>query len=337
MKDVTLVIPGKDCSGTLAACLDSVVPLLDGALLEEIIFVNDGSSDDSAAVAAGYPVRVIEGGGKGPGAARNLGMAQATTEWVWFIDADCVAEADALAILFEQLTRGDAVGAGGSYRNMNPDSTLSCLIHEEIVSRHLRMPEYVDFLASFNILFHRQTLIDLGGFDPRFLKAQDAELSYRVRQAGYRMMFSRHSQVGHFHATRLSRYLRVQYLQGYWRVWLYRAYPQQASGDSYSGFSDHIQPVMAAIAMALLPVAPLLPKLVPVLPAVNVLILAAATPAAISQIKRTGSGKQLAYPLMSLVRAYARAMGMTVGLLHTLFKREAPAEPHTASIDAKTR
>ena len=60
---------------------------------------------------------------------------------------------------------------------MNTDSPPCTDRREEIVSRHLRMPEYVNLLASFDVLFRKQVLQELGGFDEKFLKAQDAELS----------------------------------------------------------------------------------------------------------------------------------------------------------------
>ena len=68
-KDVSLVIPGRDCEKTLAQCLESVVPLLNGPRLKEIIFVDDGSVDSSAEIASKYSVVVLKGTGSGPGAA----------------------------------------------------------------------------------------------------------------------------------------------------------------------------------------------------------------------------------------------------------------------------
>jgi len=148
---VSLVIPGRNCAETLEKCLNSVVPLLERGELQEILFVDDGSTDNTAEIARRYPVQVITGAGGGPGAARNLGWRQAQGASIWFIDSDCVAEPDALQKLLLHLNDPEVAGVGGSYANLYPDSLLATLIHEEIIARHRRMPQEVNFLGGFNV------------------------------------------------------------------------------------------------------------------------------------------------------------------------------------------
>jgi glycosyltransferase involved in cell wall biosynthesis len=312
-QDTTLVIPGKNCAATIAPCLESVVGLL-GRSLAEILFVNDGSTDDTARIAAGYPVRILEGGGRGPGAARNFGWRAAKTPWVWFIDSDCVAEEGALDLLLEHVDSPEVAGVGGSYGNMRPDSLLACVIHEEIVERHLRMPERVDFLASFNLLYRRDVLEEVGGFDERYMLAQDAELSYRVAAAGYALAFDARSRVKHFHPAVLKKYLETQARQGYWRVMLYERHPARARGDSYSGFTDHVQPFLAAGSIALAPFATfVLPALLQVPVAAS--LAAAQVPMTARIVRRTRSPRYASFAVMSYLRAYARGAGMVRGAL----------------------
>lgn len=88
--------------------LSVVVPVYNRALLlphalasllaqsqpaEEILVVDDGSTDESVAVAEafGSPVRVIRQANQGPAAARNRGLAEAQGEWVHFFDSDDLA------------------------------------------------------------------------------------------------------------------------------------------------------------------------------------------------------------------------------------------------------
>src|SRR5262245_40790719 len=84
---VSVVIPVYNGEATLKECL--------GHLFEsrfrdfETIIVDDGSTDQSGAIAAAYPVRVIPTSGRvGPAAARNLGARMATGEVLFFIDSD---------------------------------------------------------------------------------------------------------------------------------------------------------------------------------------------------------------------------------------------------------
>ena len=308
--DVALVIPARNAAGTLEACLRSAVPLLERELAE-IILVDDGSSDDTAAIGERHAVRVLRGPGRGPGAARNLGWRAAESELIWFVDSDCEIRPDALPRLRAAL--GDEfAAAGGSYANARPHSLVATLIHEEIVDRHLAMPSEVDFLASFNVLYRRGVLDKVGGFDERFLKAQDAELAFRVRRAGERLAFDPRSQVAHFHDDGLLSYLRTQAKQGYWRAWLYAVHPQHMSGDSYSGRGDHLQPPLALVALALTALAAL-PVAGWAAIAAWLALLGLAWPLAARLVRRTRRPALWLHLPLGAVRALARGLGMAAG------------------------
>ncbi len=324
--DVTLVIPGRNAAGTIGACLNSVTPLLGRDGLTEVIFVDDGSRDDTREIVAKYPVRCVAGPGRGPGAARNLGWRAAGTELVWFVDSDCVAEPDALARLVPYFDRLKLGGVSGSYGNMRPDSLLATLIHEEIIERHRwmrRAMEHrgrIDFLATFNVLYRRAALEEVGGFDERFLKGQDAELSWRVMAAGYDLAFDFDSRVRHFHETRWLKYLRTQRQQGYWRVWLHLGREGRAhrGGDSYSTVVDHVQPPLAMLSLC-----SLLLLAVPGLrwvPAVAAGLLAVCqVPMTARLVKATGKVRLVWFAMMSFLRAYWRGVGMTTATVRAVF------------------
>lgn len=309
---VTLVIPGRNAGSTVRACLDSASSVLGHDGLEEIIFVDDGSTDDTATIVRDYPARYVRLAGCGPGAARNAGWQQARTELVWFIDADCVPEKEALACLLPHLESPTVAGAGGSYGNMRPNSILACLIHEEIVARHLRMPTEVDFLATFNVLYRRDVLEALGGFDEHLLLAQDAEFAYRVRKTSRSLRMEVRSRVGHFHPNHLLSYLRTQARQGFWRVLLYAKHPNATSGDAYSAWADHLQPPLALLSIALLL---LLLVGVSALPALGALALLAVLPIPMAWriLRHKRQARYLLFAPLAWVRSFARAIGLLMG------------------------
>lgn len=323
---VTLVIPGRDCASTLPQCLACVADIRDRTpeVLRRILFVDDGSTDDSRVIAASFPVEVVEGPGRGPAAARNLGLAQAETELVWFIDADCVAEADSLARLLPHMERARVAGVSGSYGIMNPSSLLARLIHEEIIERHIRMAsaEHVDFLATFNVLYRREVIAGLGGFDERYIKGQDAELSFRVLEAGHELAFEFDSRVRHFHEERWSAYLRTQRQQGYWRAFLHLEHRGRAGGDSYSTLIDHLQPPLALLAVAslVLYAAPAVASgllvwlwLVPVV--LLFLLVLSHLPMTLKLLRRTRDRGMIGFWWMSSVRSLWRGVGLMAGTL----------------------
>ncbi|RWC96827.1 MAG: glycosyltransferase [Mesorhizobium sp.] len=117
--DITVVIPAKNAVATIDAALGSLAP--DGALIREVLLVDDGCDDRTAIVAAesavrhGLPLEVVAGRFGGAGAARNAGMARACGRFLFFLDADDEVIEGGLTQLREAFERhpkaGLAVGA----------------------------------------------------------------------------------------------------------------------------------------------------------------------------------------------------------------------------------
>ena len=88
--NLSIIIPVHNAARTLGDCLESVLRL---ACVQEIICVDDGSTDDSAALLSQFAARdgriqILHTPSQGAGAARNKGLAVARGSWLWFIDAD---------------------------------------------------------------------------------------------------------------------------------------------------------------------------------------------------------------------------------------------------------
>ena len=329
--EVTAIIPARDAAATLEACLDSLLVILSrpDSRLVRVLLVDDGSRDETAAIARLRGVEVLQSGGRGAGAARNAGIAAVETPLVWFVDADCVAFPDALDHLLPHLEDPEVAAAGGTYA-IAPDATLlERLIHEEIQVRHDRMPEEVDFLATFDVVYRRGVLDVVGGFDERYLKGQDADLAFRVVEAGHRLRFDRRSRVRHHHADRILRYLKVQRQQGYWRVALHLEH-RGRGGNAYSGPLDHLQPfVAAALPPSLLALA--WPPLGPAVPAtILLLLILMQVPMAHAMVRRVGWAMGW-FVLLGTIRAIWRAAGLVQGVLDRLLRRGAIAPGHIST------
>lgn len=95
---VSVVIPCFNAEATLAAALGSVLAQTHTAL--QVLLVDDGSSDRSLRVAAGYDdarLRVITQPNRGVSAARNRGLSEASGVLVQYLDADDVLEPGKIA------------------------------------------------------------------------------------------------------------------------------------------------------------------------------------------------------------------------------------------------
>lgn len=91
MTCVTVVIPAYDEEAAIGAVLEQVLGIMQGADLDfEIIVVDDGSNDNTAAVARSYPeVRVLQhANNRGYGAALKTGIRHGVGELIVITDAD---------------------------------------------------------------------------------------------------------------------------------------------------------------------------------------------------------------------------------------------------------
>ena len=87
---VTVVITTKNRSAIVSDAINSALGVEHDDFDLEVLVVDDGSTDDTPAVLAAHPVRVVRTEGIGMAPARNLGMQQATGEFVTLLDDDDV-------------------------------------------------------------------------------------------------------------------------------------------------------------------------------------------------------------------------------------------------------
>jgi glycosyltransferase involved in cell wall biosynthesis len=83
---ISVVIPAYNAAAFLPRCLESV--FAQTLKPKEVIVVDDGSTDETAAVAAALGARVIRQPNGGISAARNAGIRNASSEWIALMDAD---------------------------------------------------------------------------------------------------------------------------------------------------------------------------------------------------------------------------------------------------------
>lgn len=110
---VSVIVPARDEAATLGAVLEAVRADVPAGTGLELIVVDDGSRDDTGAVAAAAGARVIrrDADGGNPAAARNLGAGAATGDPLVFLDADCTPAPGWLpALLAAHAAGADVVG-----------------------------------------------------------------------------------------------------------------------------------------------------------------------------------------------------------------------------------
>ncbi len=117
MNSISIVVPAYNEAGRLPSTLDALVRYLDAGRFgfSEIVVVDDGSTDDTAAAAARPGIRLLRNpGNRGKGYSVRHGMLEARGEWILFTDADLSAPIEELSKLAEAARAGQARVAIGS-------------------------------------------------------------------------------------------------------------------------------------------------------------------------------------------------------------------------------
>jgi glycosyltransferase involved in cell wall biosynthesis len=318
---VSIVIPARDATSTLPASL-AACRAQEGAPSLEIVVVDNGSTDDTAAVAERMGARVIRQANSGPAAARNRGWREARAPVILFTDSDCVPHPDWVRLLAGAIDTGTPV-AGGSYGIANPGCRLAEIVHAEIVWRHSRLGREVEYVGSFNFGVRREALESVGGFDAFYSEAsgEDSDLCYRLRDAGHRIRFVPEALVDHYHPTSLARYGREQSRHGFWRVVLYGTHPRRVRGDGYAGPLDLVAPPLAALSGVVALSAVFVRLAGPIALVTFSLVFLLSTVLAARVALHARSIRVLSLAFVATLRAYARGWGMTRGVASLVLGR----------------
>jgi hypothetical protein len=150
----------------------------------DVIVVDDGSVDDTAAVAAAYErVRCVRQDNRGISAARNAGLAVARGEFVIFLDADdrLLPWAATRGMASLQAHRSAALAVGlerhidtnGARLPMRRRPPLHGDAYASLIRRCWIMPPGA-------VVFRRSILEAIGGFDPRLPCAEDYDVFLKL-------------------------------------------------------------------------------------------------------------------------------------------------------------
>lgn len=311
---VSVVVPAHNASRTLGACLDA---LLRQDLGEpyEIIVVDDGSTDETACFAGRYSprVKVLSQPHRGAAAARNRGVQVACGETILFTDADCEPVPRWAASLVSAVRNG-ADGAKGTYRTRQSGRTAR-FVQAEYESKYRRMARLsqIDFIDTYSAGYRREVLLQAGGFDESLLEDEDQELSFRLAERGYRLVFVPDAAVFHRHADSPREYLRKKFRIGYYKVRVAALHPGRIGNDSHTPQSIKVQMVLLAVGLPATLLAPFSRWAKRVAAACGLSFLATALPFSMTAARRHPS-VALVTPGMMLLRALGLLFGVIFGL-----------------------
>jgi glycosyltransferase involved in cell wall biosynthesis len=212
---VSVVVCSYNGAKTLPQCLDSLGKINYPAY--EIILVDDGSTDNTADIAAQFPhVRYIRQENHGLSHARNTGAAVAEGEVLAYTDSDCMADSDWLYYLIDTLLSGEYAGVGGP--NVSPPAEnwiQACVAAAPGGPSHVLLTDTVaEHIPGCNMAWYKWAFDSVGGFDPEYRKAgDDVDFCWRLQQRGHVVAFNPTAIVWHHRRFTLQAFRQQQ--EGY--------------------------------------------------------------------------------------------------------------------------
>lgn len=192
---ISVIIPAWNAATTLDGAVESVlVQKLCGGIGSaagpaasplEIIIVDDGSTDDTAAVADALShrrpglIRVVHQRNAGPSAARNAGIAAARGDYIAFLDADdewLPGKLQAQLRLLEDDPDIDLVSTTKNGKRFSYKPRQFQVIFKSLL---IRNP-----ICTSSVIVKKSALVAAGGFNEKRRLSEDFELWLRIAKRG---------------------------------------------------------------------------------------------------------------------------------------------------------
>ncbi len=177
---ISVVIPAYNAARFLSRCLESV--FAQTLRPDEVIVVDDGSTDNTAALAAELGAKVIRRPNGGLSAARNTGIQNASSEWIALLDADDLWSPEKLERQAACISQ-DTVLVYTGIRIFDDAG-----IREELpgidASSAKKMLRYRNSITPSTVLARREMLLRDGGFREDIRACEDWEMWFRLQHLG---------------------------------------------------------------------------------------------------------------------------------------------------------
>jgi GT2 family glycosyltransferase len=224
---LSIVIPTMNRLAALRMVIEGLLQQTFPAEQFEVIVVSDGSTDGTARYLTGLqtPFRVVPvlQTNQGAADARNAGIQRAQGDYIVFLDDDTVPAADFLEVHARmQHSHGEKAVILGPM--LPPPSgwqpspwvswELSTLAeqYQSMLNGEWDATPRQFYTANASVL--RRRLLEVGGFDPRFRRAEDVELAYRLDKAGAEFVYAPEALVYHYAERSFASWASIPYAYG---------------------------------------------------------------------------------------------------------------------------
>lgn len=253
----SVIVPAYNASKTIEACLNALIHQSVHTMDYEVIVVDDGSTDNTSEIVKRFPVKYFRQENRGPATARNKGAQEAKGEIILFTDSDCVPRYNWIEEMVKPFNDSEIIAVKGAY-NTSQRSLTARFAQIEFEERFemLKKADSIDMVDTYSAAFRIGIFWKAGGFDESFPVAnnEDTDLSYKLSKLRYKMVFNPKAIVYHLnHPDSLKRYVRLKFWRGYWRMVVYKRYPNKMLKDSYTPHTLKLQILFLFLFLTCLP------------------------------------------------------------------------------------
>ncbi len=178
---ISVIIVTYNEEKNIKECLDSIIKQSQKS--NEIILVDDGSTDNTLKIASTYPIKIIKTQHQERSHARNIGWKNASGKYILFAEADSIFSENWIKEIMKKFQEG--ANAVIDRRKMYQPKTLFQKIMD--IQFNIRYTNYKPFSAW---AFKKSVLQDVGGFNEDLNQSEDTELGKRILDKDYKILLA---------------------------------------------------------------------------------------------------------------------------------------------------
>ncbi|WP_323753758.1 glycosyltransferase [Marinobacter sp.] len=191
---ISVIVPAKNEEKYIGDCIRSLKCQSYPSSQIEIIVVDNNSTDQTALIAEDMGVRVIHTEAERIGQVRNAGVEDSKGDFLFFIDADCVASPSWIAKCLDLLSKHNKVGAiGGEALVRNQASKIEKFWVVSDAAKKTTMK----YLNGSSMAFTREVFFKVGGFKEDINAGEDSFFANSLRELGLKIVHDSSADVIH--------------------------------------------------------------------------------------------------------------------------------------------
>ena len=231
MKTVSVCVIAYNEEKFMPRLLDDIVAQTYPKELTEVVLVNAMSTDKTRAIMEKfketdngyYSVKVVDNPKKTQASGWNKAIVTATGDVLIRMDAHAYMPQEYVTQCMKIIDEGEDISGGPCHQvveEKTPWSEILLMTDNSLFGSNISISKrgeektYVKLMS--HAAYRREVFADVGGFNENLLRTEDNEFHYRVRKAGFKLLFDPEAVTYQYARSNLKKMLKQKYGNGYW-------------------------------------------------------------------------------------------------------------------------